>query len=190
MSRMNRLALLAILKEQIDREIVVSTYSTATDWSSLSERPLNYYSVGAMGLASSHGLGLALARPERKIIVLDGDGSLLMNLSSLVTIGKVAPRNFLHFVFKNESYEANGGHPIPNKDVDFEGLARSARYAHAETITELTSFAARLPVLMQMQGPVFVCLEIEQGPLGRRDYSDIYKAARRDALRQALAAEA
>ena len=80
MSRMNRLALLALLKEQIDREIVVSTYSTATDWSSLSERPLNYYSVGAMGLASSHGLGLALARPERKIIVLDGDGSLLMNL--------------------------------------------------------------------------------------------------------------
>ena len=59
MSRMNRLALLAILKEQIDREIVVSTYSTATDWSSLSERPLNYYSVGAMGLASSHGLGPA-----------------------------------------------------------------------------------------------------------------------------------
>jgi thiamine pyrophosphate-dependent acetolactate synthase large subunit-like protein len=190
MSRMNRLALLEILKQHISNEIVVSTYSTATDWSSLSERQLNYYSVGAMGLASSHGLGLALARPERKIIVLDGDGSLLMNLSTLVTIGKVAPRNFLHFVFKNESYEANGGHPIPNKDVDFEGLARSARYKQAETIKDLDSFAARLPLWMKQDGPSFVCLEIEQGPLGRRDYSDIYKAARRDALRQALASGA
>ncbi len=112
---------LELLAERITDQIVVSTYSTASDWLTIIDRPLNYFSSGAMGLASSHGLGLALARPERRIIVLDGDGSLLMNLPTLVTIGRVAPRNFTHLVFNNGTYEANGGHPIPNPDVDFEG---------------------------------------------------------------------
>jgi len=77
-----------------------------------------------MGLASSHALGLALGRPDKRVIVLDGDGSLLMNLGSLVTIGAAAPPNLYHFVCENGTYEANGGHPIPGRDkVDFAGFA-------------------------------------------------------------------
>ena len=66
-------------------------------------------------------LGLALANPNKRIVVLDGDGSLLMNLGSLVTIGAQAPKNLVHFVNNNGCYEANGGHPIPNPKVDFSG---------------------------------------------------------------------
>ena len=97
----NRREALKILADHVTDEIVVATYSSASDWFELTDRPLNYFFVGAMGLASSHGLGLALSRPERRTVVLDGDGSLLMNLGTLVTIGAVAPRNFTHLVFQN-----------------------------------------------------------------------------------------
>ena len=98
---MERRKALELLASRITDEIVVATYSSASEWIEIIDRPLNYFSSGAMGLASSHGLGLALARPDRRVIVLDGDGSLLMNLGTLVTIGRVAPKNFTHLVFQN-----------------------------------------------------------------------------------------
>src|SRR5262249_50281048 len=78
------------LARHITDEIVIATYSSAVEWNDLNPRVLNYFSMGAMGLASSHGLGLALGRPDKRIVILDGDGSLLMNLGSLVTIGAAA----------------------------------------------------------------------------------------------------
>src|SRR5258708_40210476 len=96
--------------------------------------------MGGVGVASSDGLGLALANPDKRIIVLDGDGSLLMNLGSLVTIGAQAPKNLVHFVSNNGCYEANGSHPISNPKVDFSGLARSAGYAHTHEFSELYTF--------------------------------------------------
>jgi sulfopyruvate decarboxylase subunit beta len=183
---MNRIELLKMLARHVTEQIVVATYSTATDWLSLNDRPLNYFSFGAMGLASSHGLGLALARPERRVIVLDGDGSLLMNLGTLVTIAAAAPKNLTHFVFQNGSYEANGGHPIPNKEVDFEGLARSAGIRRCATISDLPQFRARIAALLAEDGPVFGCLKVEQGPLSAREYTEMYNQKRRDAFRAAL----
>lgn len=183
---MNRKQALEMLAARITDQIVVATYSTASEWIEITDRDLNYFSSGAMGLASSHGLGLALARPERRIIVLDGDGSLLMNLGTLVTIGKVAPRNFTHLVFRNGTYEANGGHPTPGPDADFEGLARAAGIAKAFTAHTLAEFGDRIDYLINEDGPVFGCIAVEQGPLGPRSYKDMYKAERRAALRAAL----
>lgn len=183
---MNRIKLLEILARRITDQIVVATYSTATDWLAINDRPLNYFSFGAMGLASSHGLGLALAHPERRVIVLDGDGSLLMNLGTLVTIGAVAPRNFTHLVFENGSYEANGGHPIPNTETDFEGLARSAGIPSCSTIADLSVFETKVESLLGDEGPVFACLKVHQGPLSAREYTEMYSAKRRDAFRAAL----
>ncbi len=187
---MNRLAVLEILKRHITNEIVVGTYSSGFDWASISERPLDYYAVGAMGLGSSHGLGLALARPERKIVVLDGDGGLLMNLGTLVTIGKVAPKNLLHFVFQNNVYEANGGHPIPNREVDFPAIARGANIRNVARVSDIADFEKNIASWMTIDGPTFVCLEVDQGPPGRKDWTDMYKPARRAALREALASGA
>ena len=103
MRRDDALRALAALRSD---EIVVATYQAAFDWMRIAPHPLNYVSIGAMGLASSHALGLALGRPDKKVIVLDGDGSLLMNLGSLVTIANAAPNNLLHFLCKNGTYEA------------------------------------------------------------------------------------
>lgn len=151
------------------------------------DRPLNYFSSGAMGLASSHGLGLALARPERRVIVLDGDGSLLMNLGTLVTIAQVAPRNLTHLVFQNGTYEANGGHPIPNQGVDFEAHARAAGIRDTFTVSTLKDFEDRSESILAADHLVFGCVKIEQGPLGPRSYKDMYRHERRVALREALA---
>ncbi len=85
-----------------------------------------------MGQASSCALGLALARHDTRIVVLDGDGSLLMNLGTLVTIASQKPDNLVHFLCESGAYEANGGHPIPGRDqVDFAALARAASYRRA-----------------------------------------------------------
>jgi sulfopyruvate decarboxylase subunit beta len=144
--------------------IVVSTYSSAFEWERISPSPLNLPATGAMGQGSSHGLGLALGLPGHKVLVLDGDGSLLMNLGSLVTIGSVAPANLVHFVCENGTYEANGSHPIPGRGtVDFAGLARDAGYRQAFTFSDLATFVAELPRLMQLTGPTFGALKLVPG---------------------------
>lgn len=185
---MNRVECLKILARRLRDEIVVATYSSAFDWLAIADRPLNHFSFGAMGLASSHGLGLALAFPQRRVLVLDGDGSLLMNLGSLVTIAAVAPRNLVHFVCQNDCYEANGGHQIPNREVDFAGIARAAGLRSCFTFADLPAFEARIESLLKAEGPIFAALKIEQGPNIARDYPDMYKPARREALKAALAA--
>ena len=98
------------------------------------------------------------------MIVLDGDGSLLMNLGSLVTIAAAAPANLIHFVCENGVYEANGSHPIPGRDkVDFAAMARAAGYRHTFTFSDLAMFVAELPRVMQLQGPTFAALKLVPG---------------------------
>jgi sulfopyruvate decarboxylase subunit beta len=175
-----------ILKRHITDEVVVASYSSAVEWNDLNPRDLNYFSVGAMGLGPSHGLGLALGRPDRRIVVLDGDGSLLMNLGSLVTIAAAAPKNLVHFVCQNECYEANGSHPLPNPTVDFAGLARSAGYTQVHDFSELKSFEQQVGHILAQEGPVFATLHVRNNrPLVYR-YDDLYKASRRVALKAAL----
>ena len=173
-----------------DADIVLPVYSTAFDWIDIRPHALNYLSHGAMGLASSHALGLALGRPDKRVIVLDGDGSLLMNLGSLVTIGAAAPPNLYHFVCENGTYEANGGHPIPNPDVDFAGMARSAGYAQAHEFSELASFEQQIGHVLSQDGPVFGTLKVERTRPLTYDYPALYAADKRRALKAVLQASA
>src|SRR5215213_1197398 len=152
------------LARHITDEIVVATYSSAMEWNDLNPRVLNYFSVGAMGLASSHGLGLALANPNRQVLVLDGEGSLLMNLGSLVTIASQAPKNLIHFLFDNASYDTSGGQPTPGGEaVDFTGLALRAGYRAGYSIEDLEELRRKLPEILGQDGPTFVTLKVEKG---------------------------
>ena len=168
-------------------EIVVAVYHAAFDLMRIQPHPLNYYSIGAMGLTSSHALGLALGRPDKKVIVLDGDGSLLMNLGSLVTIGEVAPKNFLYFVCENGTYEANGGHPIPGRDVvSFTGMARAAGIRKTYEYADLKAFVAELDELLAMEGPVFVTLKIEPGGPSPKNWDIIHGRETQRQFKKAL----
>ncbi len=177
-----------ILARHVRDEIVVPVYQAAQEWHAI--RPdyaLTYYSIGAMGQASSIALGFALARPDKRVIVLDGDGSLLMNLGSLVTIASQKPANLLHFVCGNGMYEANGGHPIPGRDqLSFAALARAAGYVKADEISTLDAFEAKIGGLLKEPGPVLVDLKLVAGEPPPQDYIFIHGAAARASFRTAL----
>jgi phosphonopyruvate decarboxylase len=147
---------------------------------------LNYLSIGAMGLDSSHALGLALGCPDKRIICLQGDGSLLMNLGSLVTIAAVAPKNLVHMVVQNSTYEANGGHPIPNTHTDFAAMARAAGYAHVHDFAEIGNFEQQAAHVLKQEGPVFATLHVEPAAPLNYDYPKLYDPARRKAIKEAL----
>ena len=114
---MRRDECLEVLARHRTDEVVVAVYKAAQEWIFISPSELNYTFTGAMGQGSSHALGLALGRPDRRVVVLDGDGSLLMNLGSLVTIAHAAPKNLIHCLCENGTYETNGSIPIPRAGV-------------------------------------------------------------------------
>ncbi len=172
-----------ILARHIKDEALVATYSSAVDWVEVAPRPLNYLSIGAMGLDSSHGLGLALGQPEKRVVVLQGDGSLLMNLGSLVTIAAAAPKNLVHFVAQNDTYEANGSQPIPTAKVDFAGIARSAGYAAAYEFSDLKIFEQQVAHVLEQEGPVFATLHVEPSKPLKYDYPSLYDPEKRKAFK-------
>ena len=137
--------------------LCVPTMTTAPAWRMIAPNDLSVGCVGFMGGASSLGLGLALARPERRVIVFDGDGSLLMQLGSLATVAGAAPRNLVHFLFKNGVYHTSGAQEIPGGGgVDFVQMAKGAGYRAASAIGELGELKRRLPSLLKEEGPIFV----------------------------------
>ncbi len=185
---MRRDAVLEILRDAVrPDDIVVAVYQTLFDWMAICPRDLNYVATGAMGQASSHGLGLALANPDRRVLVLDGDGSLLMNLGSLATIADSAPGNFLHMVFVNGVYEVNGAHPVPAAGrMDFAAAARAAGYRRAVSWRRLAEFRDQHAEFLKGQGPALAELAIEPGRKYPRDYRYIHSPEARNRFRRAL----
>jgi phosphonopyruvate decarboxylase len=134
--------------------VVVPTMTTVPAWRWIAPDDLSVTCTGFMGGASSLGLGIAIACPERPVIVLDGDGSLLMQLGSLATISGVAPRNFYHVVFHNGVYHTSGEQAFPGSErLSFEGLASAAGYAFSERIDNLEDLRVNLPRILQQPGP-------------------------------------
>ncbi len=137
--------------------ICIPTMTTAPAWREIAPDDLSVTCVGFMGGASALGLGLALARPDRRVVVFDGDGSLLMQLGSLATIAGAAPRNLTHLVFKNGVYHTSGSQEIPGGlQVDFVTMAKGAGYRQAYAVHELDDFTRRLPAMLTDPGPLLV----------------------------------
>jgi phosphonopyruvate decarboxylase len=179
---------LKLLAARRSDEIFVSIFSTAFEWLSISPSDLNYTFIAAMGQTASHGLGLALAFPDRRIMVLDGDGSLLMNLGCLVTNATVAPTNLVHLVFNNHMYELTGGQPTPGANkTDFAGFAKAAGFPTVLKFNELEEFTAALPQLFSAPGPIFAEIDVIPGPDPVPvDWSVIYTEERQKAFIKAL----
>jgi thiamine pyrophosphate-dependent acetolactate synthase large subunit-like protein len=155
-----RLDLFQALADRRSDEIVVTTMTATLQWPLVSSHPLDFdFLAFGMGHAADFGLGLALARPERKVIVLKGDGGLLMSLGSLVTIGRYGPPNLLVLLMENRSYEMTGGQELA-PGVDFAALARGAGIDRVERIEDLRTFEAELSRLLTEPGPHFVVLPV------------------------------
>ena len=152
--------------------ICIPTMTTAPAWRTIAPDDLSITCAGFMGGASTLGLGLALSRPERRVIVFDGDGSLLMQLGSLATIAGARPRNLVHLLFKNGVYHTSGAQEIPGGlTVDFVQMAKGAGYRDAYSLKDIGDFRRRLPGMLQAEGPIFVELITglsEQTPMTAR----------------------
>jgi sulfopyruvate decarboxylase subunit beta len=121
--------------------VVTIMGAVAAELQSIGHRPNFFYLLHAMGLASSVGLGIALARPDLPVVVLDGDGSLLMNLGGLTTLARYRPKNLVHVVFDNESLLSVGGFPTATSTgSDLAGIAREAGVPLTRTVRTLDDF--------------------------------------------------
>src|SRR5436190_15513374 len=139
---MLRIEAMQAVYPQLERCVVVTIMgAVAAELQSIGHRPNFYYLQHAMGLASSMGLGIALSRPELRVIVFDGDGSLLMNLGGLTTLARYRPRNLVHVVFDNESLLSVGGFPTATSTgSDLAQIASAAGVPRATTVRSVPEF--------------------------------------------------
>lgn len=177
---------LEILSSHRTNEFVLVPFTGSVLWEELSRRPeldLPYW--GSMGKAASTGLGLALAMPDLRVWVLDGDGSLLMNLGCLVTTAHQAPPNLVHVVLENGIYATTGGQPIPGQGtISFATFARGAGFPEVYEYQDETVFRRTIGDVLRKPGPVFVDIKVSMDPLPRK----LPRRRTKEALREATAA--
>ena len=142
--------------------VVVATSTALRDWSVVSERrDLDVDLTDCMDRAPGVGLGLALAQPNRKILVLDCDATLRTDLGSLATVAESSPENLVHFVFVDADYLSTDGLPITGLDnVDLRSMAQGAGYAKTFQFDGLEEFLIGLEEVMVQDGPVFVLIKV------------------------------
>jgi thiamine pyrophosphate-dependent acetolactate synthase large subunit-like protein len=167
MSMTTRQALEVLARHRDDR-VVITTMTAVGVWPELSDTPLDFaYMPSAMGQAPGLGLGLALAHPERGVIVVTGDGSALMNLGSLVTLAQ-NPADVHLIILDNELYEVTGGQPTPGAGrVDFAALARAAGIGRAYAFDDAAAWQSGAAQALARPGPALVWLKV-QGQLGQK----------------------
>ena len=153
-------ALRVALKQVGDEAVVHANGYICRESFSIDDRARNFYMIGSMGLASAIGLGLALAQPGRRSVVLDGDGNLLMNLGTLAMIGGLKPRNLVHLVFDNEVYGSTGNQPSPSRDVRLDALAAAAGYRTSVAVTDENDIAGAVRNTLATDGPHFVLVKV------------------------------
>jgi phosphonopyruvate decarboxylase len=153
--------MMRVIEKMRGDAVVVPAMRAGVAWKSVTNNINRDIPIsGAMSKASSFALGFCLAQPQTKVIVYDGDGSLVMNLGSLVTIGNKAPKNMYHFLMDNGVYATTGGQDVPGAGTtDYAEVARAAGYAHTYTFDDLEDFATQAEQVLSQEGPVFVCIK-------------------------------
>lgn len=183
-SRMPLVPALQVLIALRQEQIAVTTMGAAREWPKRSQHPLDFHYIpSAMGQAPALGLGLALAKPQREVWVLNGDGCMQMNLGCLVTIVASGATNITLVVLENGVYEVTGGQQTPaaharrHAAVDFAGLARAAGFASVQSFERLDDWQRQAAATLHQPGPRFIVLAVEPvadwhlespGPLAER----------------------
>lgn len=152
-----------IMAAMSDELIIAANGFLSRQLYSIRDRPQNFYMLGSMGLASSIGLGLSLSAPNRKVVIVDGDGNILMNLGSLATVGHFCPKNLVHVVLDNESYESTGGQPTVSSTARLEEMAKAAGYRTVKRVSDTDSLTRVFSELPRLEGSVFILVKIEKG---------------------------
>jgi len=166
---MQRLECLRAIYDRLEDCLVITIMgAVAAELHSLGHRSNFFYLQHSMGLASSVGLGLAMCLPNRKVVVFDGDGSVLMNLSGLTTLARYRPANLVHVIFDNESLLSVGGFPTATSTgSDLEALARAAGIARASTVNATHEFTEVFDAALHANELACIVAKVEAvGPKG------------------------
>ena len=148
--------------DYVENDIVVSANGfISRDLFSTFDKNTNFYMIGSMGLASSIGLGIALKKPKKKIYVFDGDGNILMNLGSLVTIGSLQPKNLIHIIFDNKIHESTGGQPTHSDSNNISKIAKISNYT-IFTVKTKKSLEKVLKKIHKINGPIMIHIHVTQ----------------------------
>jgi len=144
-------------------------------WVDITKRPNLDLALGdpAMGGHGAFAFGLAMAVPDRKVVLFDSEGDVQMGLGILLSVAEQRPANFYHFMLDNECYATTGGQPVPNaKNAAYDVIARGAGYPRTHAFDELEAFGKALPDILREPGPVFVALKVlanvQNKPIGQR----------------------
>lgn len=166
-------ALTALYEARDERDVIITTMGAAREWMALqAARGANprdlVFVPSSMGQATSFALGIALAQPNRRIIVCNGDGSMLMNLGSLVSIAAAAPRNLGVLLLDNGVYEVTGAQPTPaamieraGGRVDYEAMARASGFTRVFRFREIENWRAKMHDVLCADGLTFALLDVE-----------------------------
>ena len=152
-----------IVIEEIGEQPIISANGyISRDLFNVLDKKNNFYMIGSMGLASSIGLGVALKNTKKKIFVFDGDGNILMNLGSLITIGITKPKNLVHVIFDNSSHESTGGQPTATNKIQLSKIAKSVNYKvfQVKTKNQLVKILQKIKLI---PGPIMIIIKIEKG---------------------------
>jgi len=142
--------------------VLASTGFCGRELFALQDRPSHFYMVGSMGCVSAIALGLALSRPDLRVVALDGDGAALMRMGTFATIGAYAPPNLWHLLLDNAVHDSTGGQSTVSRRLSFAGIAAACGYASALQTAELGTIAAWLEA-GPLTGPRFACLLTRPG---------------------------
>ena len=151
-----------IVAEKISNNPIVSANGyLSRDLYEVCDKPSNFYMIGSMGLSSSIGLGIAMMNPKKRIFIFDGDGNILMNLGSLITIGSVMPKNLIHVVFDNSSHESTGGQPTHTSKIHLEKIAKASNYIVFKTSTK-TGIEKIIKKIKTLHGPIMILVKVSK----------------------------
>lgn len=150
------------LKRHDRGDVVLTTETAIWAWEDVLDDPDRHLPVPAMSKGSSVALGVALAHPERRVVLWDGDGGLLMNLGGLVTVAGASPKNLYHVVLDNGMYAMTGGQPTPNADrLSYAEMGQGAGYASTFEFDDLEEWTTRIGEVLEEEGPVLIVMKTE-----------------------------
>jgi sulfopyruvate decarboxylase beta subunit len=155
-------AIAALLELLTDQPVIICNGFPSREAYKIADRPTHFYMIGSMGVAAAIGLGVALNKPNKKVVVLDGDGNVLMGMGTLATVGALKPKNFVHVVLDNEVYGSTGNQPTISNVVRLEQVAKAAGYVHVERVIEREDIIYEFKDMLKKDGPSMLLIKVTE----------------------------
>ncbi|MBI5777533.1 MAG: sulfopyruvate decarboxylase subunit beta [Nitrospirae bacterium] len=152
----------ALLELLTDQPVIICNGFPSREAHKIADRATHFYMIGSMGVAAAIGLGVALNKPNKKVIVLDGDGNVLMGMGTLATVAALKPKNFVHVVLDNEVYGTTGNQPTISNVVRLEQVAKAAGYVNVERAIEREDVVYEFKDMLKKDGPSMLLVKVTE----------------------------